>query len=119
MIKSGKNDPLIGFINIQSLPKKRRVSKNFDLTHLMLVMKFDHIGLAETSRHWTYLQEEYRITQRLRGQFMSQQIESITACNKNEPFLGPLQCGVIESLSTGNLTGRKILRERLLWPWQM
>ena len=93
-----EKDLLISDINVQFLTKTRGVSKNFDLTHLMLVMKFYHIGIAETSRHWTYLQEEDRITQRLRGHFMSQQIESITACNKHEPFLGPLQCGVIEYL---------------------
>ena len=46
-----ENDLLIGFINVKYIPKTRRGRKNFDLTHLMSDMKFDHIGLAETSRH--------------------------------------------------------------------
>ena len=73
----------------------------------MLDMKFDHIGLAEISRHRNYLQEEDRIPQRFRGHFMIQQLESITACNQHDHFIGPFQYGGTASLSTGNLTGRK------------
>ena len=102
-----ENNLLIGFINAQSLPKTRRGSKNFDLTHLMSDMKFDHIGIAETSRHWPSLQEEYRIPQRFRVHFMSQQIDSITACNQHESFLGTFQYGVTSYISTENLTARK------------
>ena len=70
-------------------------------------MKFDHIELAETSRHRPSLQEEDIIPQRFRGNFISQQLDSITACNQNDNFLGPFQYGGTASLSTGNLTGRK------------
>ena len=70
-------------------------------------MKFDHLGLADTSRHRPSLQEEDIIPQRFRGNFISQQLDSITACNQNDNFLGPFQYGGTASLSTGNLTGRK------------
>ena len=98
MLKYVRKELLIGFINFQSLPKTRWGSKNFDLSHLISDMKLDHIGLAETSRHWFSLQEEYSITQNLRGKFMSQQLESITACNQHDPFLDPFQYGVTSSL---------------------
>ena len=39
---------------------------------------------------------------------MSQKLDSDTACNKHDPLLVPFQYSGIASLSTGNLTGRKI-----------
>ena len=72
---------LFDFINVQSPPKTRRGGKNFDLTHLMSDMDFDHIGLEETSRYCPSLQYEDRTPQRFRGHFMSQKLDSITACN--------------------------------------
>ena len=39
---------------------------------------------------------------------MSQQLDSNTACNKYDPFLRPFKYGGTASLSTGNITGRKI-----------
>ena len=119
MLKYRRNDLLVGFINAQYLPKTRRGNKNFDITHLISDMKFDHIGLAETSRHWPYLQEEDRIPQMFWGHFVIQQLDSITACNQQDPFLGPFQYGGTASISTGNTTGRKIFRERTLCPRQM
>ena len=82
--------------------------KNFDLTHLMLDLKFDQIGFVEIFRHWPSIQEEDINPQRFRGHFMSQQLDSTTAWNKHDSFLGPLQYGITYSLSTGNLTGRNI-----------
>ena len=87
-------------------------------------MKFDHIGLAETSKHWPSLQDEDRPPQRFRGHFMRQQLDSITACNKHDPFLGPFQYGGTASLSTGNLTGRKTASGKDpsglgIWRWKI
>ena len=98
---------LFGFINTQFLPKTRRGGKKSDLTHLMSDMKFDHIFLTDTSSHCHSLQEEYRIPQIFRGHFMIQQLDPITACNENDPFLGPFQYGGTSSVSNRNLTGRK------------
>ena len=42
---------------------------------------FDHIGLADTGRHWPSLPEDDRIPQRFRGYFMSQQLDTTTAYN--------------------------------------
>ena len=118
-----ENDLLILFTNIQSLPKTRRGSKNFDVTQLILDMKFDHIKLSETSRHWTYLQEEDTIPQRFQGNFMSQKLDPITACNQHEPFIGPFKYRVTDCLSTGNIKGRKTSSGRDptglgIWSWQ-
>ena len=89
----------------------------------MSAMKFDHIGLAETSSHWPSLQEEDRITQRFQGNFMIQQLDSITTCNQHDPFLTPFKYGVTASLSTINLTGRKKSSGRDpsglgIWSWK-
>ena len=46
------------------------------------------------------------------GNFISQQLDSTTACNQQDVFLGPFQDGGRASLSTGNLTGRKTASER-------
>ena len=86
-------------------------------------MKFDHIGLADKIRHYPYLQEEYKIPKRFRGQFMSQQIDLITACNQHDPFIGPFQYVGTASLSTGNPAGRKSSSGRDpyglgRWSWQ-
>ena len=70
---------LFGLLNIQLLPKTRRAMKNFDLTHLMLDLKFDQIGFVEIFRHWPSIQEEDINPQRFRGHFMSQQLDSTTA----------------------------------------
>ena len=71
-------------------------------------MKFDYIDIAETIRYWPSLQVDDRILQIFRGHFMSQQLDSNTACNKYDPFLRPFKYGGTASLSTGNITGRKI-----------
>ena len=70
-------------------------------------MKFDHIGLSETSRHWPSLQDEDKTPQRLRGHFMSHQLYTTTAFDEHEPFLGSFQYGGTDSLSTKNLIGSK------------
>ena len=90
---------------------------------LMSDMKFDHIGLAETSRHRPSIKQEDMIPQRFQGKFMIQQIESIADCNQHDPFLGPFQYGVTTYLSTGDLTGRKASSGRypyglVRWSWQ-
>ena len=94
-----ENHQSIVFINVQSLPKTRRGIKKIDLTRLMSDMKFDHLGLADTSRHRPSLQEEYRITQIPQGDFMIQQLDSITPCNQHDPFIGPFQYVGTHSLS--------------------
>ena len=81
--------------------------------------KFDHTGIAETSRHFPSLQEKDIIPQIFWGHFMIQQLDSITECNKHDPFLGLFQYGVTYYLSTGNLMCRNVFRERTFWPWQM
>ena len=43
---------------------------------------------------------------------MSQNLDSITACNQHEPFLGPFQYGGTASISTRNITGRKTFSGR-------
>ena len=90
---------------------------------MMSDLKFYHIGIAETIRHWTSLQEDDRIPQIFRSHFMSQQIDSTTSCNEHEPFLGPIQYVGTSSLSTGNLTGRNIASGKDLyglgrWSWK-
>ena len=50
-------------------------------------MKFDHIGLEETIRHWRSLQYENIIPQRFRGHLMSHKLDLITACNKHDSFI--------------------------------
>ena len=45
---------------------------------------------------------------------MSQQLDSITACNKHNPLLGPFQYGGNASLSTVNLTNRNIASGKYL-----
>ena len=74
----------------------------------MYDMKFDYIGLSETSRNWPSLKEEGRTPQRFRGHFMSQQVDLVTAYNKHGPFLDPFQYGGTASLYTRNPTGRKM-----------
>ena len=54
---------------------------------------------------------------------MSQQVDSKTAFNKHDPFLGTFQYGGTASLYTGNLTGRKIAPGKDLyglgrWSWK-
>ena len=54
---------------------------------------------------------------------MSQQLDSITACNQKDAFLGPFQYEGTAYLSTGNLTGRKTDSGRYppgleRWSWQ-
>ena len=51
---------IIGLINIQDLPKPRTGQNNFYPIDLIIDSKFDHIGLAETSRHWTALKDNNR-----------------------------------------------------------
>ena len=51
-------ETMIGFITIQSLTRTWREGENFYLTHLMSNVRFDYLGLAETSRHRTQLSEE-------------------------------------------------------------
>ena len=70
-------------------------------------IKFDHIGLVETRRRYPSLQEDTRIPPRFQGHFMSQQIDSITACHQHTPSLGPLKYGGTSSISMGNIMGRK------------
>ena len=99
------NDLMIGFINVQYLPKTVRGGNYFDLTHLMMGMKFDHIGLAGKSRHWPYLQDEDRTPQILCVHFMSQHLDAITTCNEYEIFLGSFQYGENVSLSNRKYIG--------------
>ena len=118
-----KNDLLIGFINVQSLPKTRRGSKNVYLTRLIYNIEFYHTWIAETRRHCPSLQEEESTPQIFRGHFMIQELDSITIYNKHYPFLGPFQYRWTYSLSTGNITGRKTSSGRYLsgigrWSWQ-
>ena len=118
-----ENDLLIGFINVQSLPKTRRGSKNVYLTRLIYNIEFYHTWIAETRRHCPSLQEEESTPQIFRGHFMIQELDSITIYNKHYPFLGPFQYRWTYSLSTGNITGRKTSSGRYLsgigrWSWQ-
>ena len=73
--------------------------------HLMTDIKFDHIGLAETSTHWNYLQDEDKIPQRFIGYFTRQKLYWIIACNEHDPLLGLFQYGGTSSIFTSNLTG--------------
>ena len=49
----------------------------------MIDNNFDQLWISETRIHWTYLPDNDRIPQRLLGRFMSNKIDSISACNKN------------------------------------
>ena len=82
--------------------KKTRGEKNFNLTHLVMGMLFEHIELAETKTHWPYIPDEGIIPQRFRGHFMSHQLDTITDCNKHEPSLGSFHYVVTTYLSTVN-----------------
>ena len=86
-------------------------------------MKFDHIGLAETSIHWPYLREEYRIPQRFRVNFMIHQLDLNKACNEHGPFLGYSQYVGTAKIFTGNLTGRNMEYGKYpsalgIWSWE-
>ena len=54
---------------------------------------------------------------------MSQKIDTITACNEHDPFLGSFQYGGTASLSTRNFMGRRTASGRypfglVRWSWQ-
>ena len=69
----------------------------------MTDLQMDHLGLAEIGCNWPSLQEDDRIPQRFRGQFMSHKIDSTVAKNKNYLLSGYYQFRVTASLVTGNL----------------
>ena len=86
-------------------------------------LKFDHIGLADTRRHWPSIQEEDRTPQIYRGHFMSHKLDSTTACNEHDSLLGPCQYGGTASISTGKIIGRNIASGKYpsnieRWSWQ-
>ena len=85
--------------------------------------QMDHIGLAETLRHWPSLQKDDRIPQRFRGHFMNHQLDSIVAYNKHYLLSESYQFGGTASLDTGDLSGSKIGSGSAAtglwrWPWQ-
>ena len=96
---------MIAYINVQSLQNKIR-EKTFDLTQLMSEMRFDHIGLDETSRDCTTLSYQDRNPQRFCRHEIIQQMEKIINCNEHKPFLGSLQYIGTAYISTGNITGK-------------
>ena len=77
---------LVGFLNINSLPKSRKGEKNFDISHLMDKKNIDHIKLANTGRHWPSLPEYDTIPQIFCDHFMSQTIEVTTDYNLHNPL---------------------------------
>ena len=104
------------------LSSNKRKEK-FSLTHLMADMVLDHVGLAETSRHWTSLSDENRIPQILRGHFMSQKLDTITTWNEDYPFLGLFQNRGTAYLPTGKLLVRNtgLVRDPSglgIWAWK-
>ena len=74
----------------------------------MTYIKMNRLGLAETGRHCTYLQEDNKMPQQFRGHFMSHQLDSTVAYNKHDMISVSYQFGGTASLATGNLLGRKI-----------
>ena len=62
-------------------------------------MTFDQIGLSETSRHWTYLQDENIVPQIIHGHFMRHKLDTISAWNKHDPLLVLFQYGGTDYLS--------------------
>ena len=100
-----KNYILLGFINIATLPESRKGEKNFDFTNLMLEKGFDHIGLADTGRHWTSLPDEDNIPHRFIGYSIIQKLDSTTSYNQHDTLSGTYQYSGTLSLSTGNLIG--------------
>ena len=60
------------------------MEKNVEIYHLMIDKKIDHIGIADTGRHWPYLPEYDRIYQIFRGHLMSQKLDATTAYNWHE-----------------------------------
>ena len=103
-----KKEIILGFINIHTLPESCKGEKNFDLINMMFEKGFDHIGLADTGRHWPPLTDEDKTPQIFRGHFKSQKLDSTTSYNRHDNLSGPYQYDGMISLSIGNLTGRRI-----------
>ena len=74
----------------------------------MTDLQMDHIGLAETGRHWPSLKEDDRIPHRFRGHFMSHRLDSTVAYNKHDLLSVSYQFGGTASLATGNQSDREI-----------
>ena len=70
---------LVGLLNTQYLPNLIKVENNFDLFHLMNKKKFDHTGIDNTEKHQPSLIDDGRIPQRLRGHFITQKLDTVTA----------------------------------------
>ena len=88
---------------------------------MMLEKFFDHIGLADTGRHWTSLPYEDKTPQRFRGKFMIQKLGSTISYNWHDTLSGLYQ--YIGTLSTGNLIGKiiKVGRDSsglCVWSWK-
>ena len=86
-------------------------------------LNLDHIGLAETGKHWPSLHENDRITQRLRRQFMIHQLESTMSYNKHDLLSESYQYRGTASLAKSNISGRKIgsgsdATGLGIWSWQ-
>ena len=62
-----KKEIILGFINIHTLPESCKGEKYFDLTNMMFEKRFDHIGLADTGRHWPSLPYENKTPHPFRG----------------------------------------------------
>ena len=71
----------------------------------MAEIRFDHVGLSKTSRHWPSLSDEDIITQIFRGHFMRQQLDKRMSRNEHDTFLGTFQYEWTNYLSIGNLIG--------------
>ena len=79
-----------------------------EISHHMTGLKMDHLGLVETGRHCSSLQEYDRIPQQFRRHVMIHQLDSTVSYNKHDLLSGYYQYRVTASLSTRNLSGRKI-----------
>ena len=78
---------LVGFLKIHYLHISRKGENNSDLFHITNKNKFDHVGIADTGKHWTSLPDDDRIIQIFRGHFMSHQLESSPVYNHHNPLL--------------------------------
>ena len=89
----------------------------------MLEKGFDHIGLADSVRHWPSLPDEDKTPHILREHFVIQQMDSTTSYNSHDILSGSYQYGGTLSLSTGNIVIRRIegggyLSGLVRWSWQ-